>query len=147
MPPNVVALFLNTVHRQPMQRVQSVTVTANVGLEGDRHARADHHRTILVMQKEDVDRFGLEPGDVREQVTVDGFDLYGPAEGARVRVGGATLQLGGNCAPCPFMDSLKPGLRDESDGFRGRFASAVTDGSFAVGDMLAVEPARETETT
>ena len=141
----VVALFLNRAHRKPLEPVQRVTTKTNVGLDGDRHAREGYHRTVLLMRKEDVDRFGVKPGDVREQVTVEGFDLYGPTDGTRVRVGDAVLELGGLCAPCPFMDSLKPGLRKESEGFRGRFASVASGGAFAVGDTLALDAARETE--
>lgn len=146
MSAKIVALFVNKAHRKPMEPVSRITTVANVGIEGDRHAREGHHRSVLMMRKEDVDRFGVAPGDVREQVTTEGFDLYGPAEGTRVRVGDAVLELTGPCAPCPFMDTLKPGLREKSDGFRGRFASVVTGGAIGVGDALTVESAAGSET-
>jgi MOSC domain-containing protein YiiM len=38
------------------------------------------------------------------------------------------------------MDELRAGLRRQIDGRRGRFVRVVREGSFGVGDAVAVEP-------
>jgi hypothetical protein len=46
------------------------------------------------------------------------------------------LELGGPCAPCAFIDGIRPGLRQAIEGFRGRFATVVVGGAFGVGDAV-----------
>ena len=92
------------------------------------------------MEQEVLDRFGLAPGAVREQVTVRGLELMTLVFGSRLRIGSARLEVAGPCAPCERMNELKAGLRQELEGRRGRFARIVEAGSFAVGDAITVEP-------
>ncbi|MBI1799898.1 MAG: MOSC domain-containing protein [Candidatus Eisenbacteria bacterium] len=138
--PTIVALFVNTASRAPLTVRERVQALENRGIEGDRHAKSDSRRSILLMDQEGLDHLRLKPGDVREQVTVRGLDLYSLAEGARLRVGSAVLEIMGPCRPCERMEELRPGLRAALEGRRGRFARVATPGGFAVGDALAVEP-------
>ena len=148
MSAQVVALFLNKASRAPLEVVPRVLALAGQGLEGDRHAKPDARRSVLLMQQEVLDEFGLEPGDVREQVTVRGLDLMGLVFGSRLRVGDAVFEVAGPCAPCERMNELQPGLREKIDGRRGRFVHVVQQGSFAVGDPVVVEtPVTLTERT
>ncbi len=136
----VVALFLGKASRAPLARVERARALAGEGLEGDRHARAGNRRSVLLMRLEDLDAFGLAPGDVREQIVVKDLDLYGIAEGTRLRLGDALFEVGGPCAPCARMDELQPGLRQRIDGRRGRFARVIEPGEVAVGQPATVEP-------
>jgi MOSC domain-containing protein YiiM len=138
--PGVVALHLCPGRREPMRPVERVTALLEQGLEGDRHARPNNRRQVLLMEQEVLDAFGLRPGDVREQVTVRGLDLNALVFGSRLRVGDAVLEVAGPCAPCERMNDLSPGLKDALAGKRGRFVRVVQAGSFAVGDALVHEP-------
>jgi MOSC domain-containing protein YiiM len=139
--PTVVALHLNVGSRKPLVPVERVSALLDHGLEGDRHQRtAQGRRTVLLMEQEVLDQFGLAPGAVREQVTVRGLELMKLVFGSRLTIGGATLEIAGPCAPCERMNEIKPGLRGELEGRRGRFARIVGAGSLAVGDAIAVEP-------
>lgn len=140
MSAQVVALFLSTASRAPLEVVPRVRAIADAGLEGDRHAKPNTRRSVLLVEQEALDAFGLAPGDVREQVTVRGLDLMQLAIGARLAVGDALLEVGAPCAPCGRMDELQPGLRARIDGRRGRFVRVVRGGHFAVGDPIAVAP-------
>ena len=140
MPATVVALHLCTSSRAPLAAVPSVNAVVETGLEGDRHGKRGSRRQVLLMEEETLGEFGLAPGAVREQVTVRGLDLSKLVFGARIRVGGAVLEVAGPCAPCARMDEVKPGLRKSLEGRRGRFVRVVQAGSFAVGDTLHVEP-------
>lgn len=138
--PVVVSLHLNVGSRKPLVPVERVSALLERGLEGDRHLKPNGTRTVLLMEQEVLDRFDLVPGAVREQVTVRGLELMKLVFGSRLRVGTATLEVAGPCAPCRRMDELKAGLRAELEGRRGRFVRVVEAGSFAVGDAITVEP-------
>jgi MOSC domain-containing protein YiiM len=138
--PVIVSLHLNVGSRKPLVSVDRVNALLDLGLEGDRHLKANGSRTVLLMEQEVLDHFGLAPGAVREQVTVRGLSLASLAAGSRLKVGGATLEVGGPCAPCERMNELKPGLRDQLVGRRGRFVRVVEAGSFAVGDAVVPLP-------
>jgi MOSC domain-containing protein YiiM len=140
MSAQVVALFVSTKNRAPLHALGRVQALENRGVEGDRHAKPNSKRSVLLMTQEVLDQFGLKPGDVREQVTVRGLDLHGLPDGTRLIVGAAVLELGGPCAPCERMEELKSGLQVALEGRRGRFARVVRAGAFAVGDTIAAEP-------
>jgi MOSC domain-containing protein YiiM len=124
----------------PLQAVERVRAESARGLDGDRHARPNSRRSILMMEQEVLEEFGLPAGAVREQVTIRGFDLYGLAAGRRLRIGTALLELGAACAPCERMNELRAGLQQALEGRRGRFVRVVEAGTFAVGDPIEVEP-------
>lgn len=136
--PTVVAIHLNVGSREPLVPAPAVTVRPGQGLDGDRSRRPK--RTVLLMEHEVLERFGLAPGAVREQVTVSGITLADLAPASRLRVGSTVLEAGGMCAPCERMNELKPGLRAELEGRRGRFFRVVEAGGFAVGDAITILP-------
>ena len=136
MGPTIVALHLCPASRAPLIAVERVSALHDQGLEGDRHAKAGSHRQVLLIERETLDQFGLRPGDVREQVTVQGIDLNALAAGTRLSAGTAVLEVAGPCTPCERMNALRPGLMDALQGRRGRFVRVAEPGSFAVGDVL-----------
>jgi len=140
MPAIVVALHVSKANRQPLVPLERVEALLERGLEGDRHAKPRNRRSVLLMEQEVLDEFGLPPGAVREQVTVRGLALNELAFGARLQVGGVVLEMAGPCAPCQRMDEVQTGLKDRLVGRRGRFARVVTAGSLAVGDAITVLP-------
>ncbi|MFI5371030.1 MAG: MOSC domain-containing protein [Candidatus Eisenbacteria bacterium] len=140
MSASVTSLFLCRSRGVPSDPIVTVTAVVDRGLDGDRHARPGNRRSVLLMEQETVDQLGIRPGDVREQVTVRGLGLMTLAPGSRLRVGGVVLLVGQPCAPCEQMEALRPGLRTELEGRRGRFTTVLQGGTFAVGDTIAVEP-------
>ena len=140
MTPTVVALFLSKASRAPLAAVDRVEAVAETGLEGDRHAKRASRRQVLLMEEETLEALGLAPGEVREQVTVRDLDLDTLASGARIRIGGALLEVGGPCQPCERMDEIRPGLQGALAGRRGIFVSVLRSGSFSIGDPIVVEP-------
>ena len=139
MPASVVALHLGKASRAPLEAVERVTALEEHGLLGDRHAKANSRRAVLLVEQEVLDQLGLPPGAVREQVTVRGIELNRLAFGSRLRVGEAVLEVAGPCAPCERMNELRPGLKDALQGRRGHFVRVVRGGSFSVGDPIVAE--------
>lgn len=140
MSATVIALHLCKTSRAPLASVPSVNAVLETGLEGDRHGKRGSRRQVLLVEQEVLDEFGLDPGAIREQVTVRGLALDKLVFGARIRVGDAVLEVAGPCAPCARMDEVRAGLQQSLEGRRGRFVRVVQAGSFAVGDTLHVEP-------
>ena len=140
MSATVVALHLSHASRAPLAAVASARALLDRGLEGDRHAKPGSRRSVLVVEQEVLDHFGLAPGDIREQVTVRGLDLNALAAGSRLAIGTAVLAVAGPCAPCERMDELRPGLRAQLEGRRGRFLRVLEAGTVAVGDAIQVYP-------
>jgi len=99
-------------------------------------------RQILLIEAETLDGFGLNPGDVRENIVLRDFPLSGLTAGALLRAGEVLLEITGNCAPCDRMDSLRPGLQAEIRGRRGLLAKALTGGTIQVGDLVEAVPPR-----
>jgi MOSC domain-containing protein YiiM len=140
MSATVVAIHLSTASRAPLLSRDQALAIENRGLDGDRHAKPNSRRAVLLMEHETLQHLGLAPGDVREQVTVKGLGLMQLPFGSRLRVGDAVLEVAGPCAPCTRMDEIRTGLKHDLEGRRGRFVRVVQGGSFAVGDTFTIEP-------
>jgi MOSC domain-containing protein YiiM len=105
------------------------------GLEGCAHANPPK-REVLFVSKEHLDSVGVEPGAIRENLTVEGDDVQQWPIGQRLRAGGAVFEITMVCDPCHRMDELREGLRAELDGRRGMLARVVDGGEVAVGDEI-----------
>ena len=137
--PTVVAIHASTKNRAPLTVLERAMAVENRGIDGDRHSLPGNRRAVLFVEQEVLDRLGLAPGDVREQVTVSGLSLNGLVFGSLLAIGEALFEVAGPCAPCERMDELKPGLQESLEGQRGRFARVVRGGSIRVGDPITVE--------
>ncbi len=105
------------------------------GLEGCAHANPPR-REVLLASQEHLDALSVEPGAIRENVTVAGADVHDWAVGQQVKVGGALLEITMVCDPCHRMDELRAGLRTLLDGKRGMLAHVVQGGEIALGDEI-----------
>jgi MOSC domain-containing protein YiiM len=113
----------------------SVLAVAGQGFDGCAHANPPR-REVLLVSKEHLDALDLEPGVIRENVTVDGANVHAWPVGQQVRVGNALLEITMVCDPCHKMDRLRDGLRAEIDGRRGMLAHVVEGGEIALGDPI-----------
>ena len=141
MPPQatVVNLQLCPGTRLPMELVTSAKAIENLGLEGDRHAKADSKRQVLLIEAETLDKLGLRAGQVRENITTRGIALMNLPLGTRLRIGEAMFELTVECEPCNLMDQLRPGLKETLKGQRGMLARVTQSGALSVGDAILIE--------
>ena len=115
---------------------ESCKAIAGHGLEGCAHANPPK-REVLFVSSEHLDSVDVEPGAIRENLTVDGDDVQLWPIGQRVRVGDeAVFEITMVCDPCQRMDDLRPGLRAELDDKRGMLARVVESGEIALGDPV-----------
>ena len=134
----IVALHVTPASHAPLTPLERVTLIEETGVMGDRRTKRNSRRQVLLVEQETLDRFGLRPGDLREQVTVQGLDLNALVFGTRLQVGDAVLEVAGPCAPCPRMNEVRDGLEQALVGHRGRFVRVVTAGTLAIGDPITV---------
>ena len=93
---------------------------------------------MLFVSQEHLEGLQLEPGVIRENVTVAGDDVEQWPIGQRVRAGAAVFEVTMVCDPCYKMDEIREGLRKELQGRRGMLARVVEGGEVAVGDELVL---------
>ena len=119
-------------HSEPHERRHAIV---GQGLEGCAHANPPK-REVLFVSKEHLDSVNVEPGAIRENITVEGDDVEQWPIGQRVRAGAAVFEITMVCDPCHRMDELRQGLRAELQGKRGMLARVVASGEVAVGDEI-----------
>lgn len=140
----VVSLQLHEGHAKPMRPVAEAAARIGGGLEGDSHAHREK-RAIVVVDRSTHDAVGVRPGDLREQVTVEGLPALGAlAAGKLLRLGAVTLRVNASCDPCAHIGELN-GMTDPRAfeamlaGRRGVVCHVVSaEGPLRVGDEVTV---------
>ena len=131
----VTAIFIKPARGEPMRATHSATAETDKGLVGDAsHGRSK--RQILLIEKETLDAFRLEMGALRENVVVEGIELAGAQKGSVIALGEARVMVTMDCAPCSFVDTIRPGLQDTIRGRRGTLCRVEQGAVFQVGDRV-----------
>ncbi len=140
----VIALHVRTAkHGAPMP-VTEVVGRVGGGLEGDVHAHRSS-RAVLVIDRATLDALGLAPGDLREEITIEGLpDVTNLPVDSELRIGGVTLRVNGPCEPCTHIGELL-GIPDPEKfrqsllGRRGALCTvSAVSGPIRVGDPVEV---------
>src|ERR1700722_10311938 len=131
-------IFACQVHRFPMKELTEAEAIVDKGLKGCIHGRPMSKRQVLLMDRETLDKFGLEPGAIKENVTVTGMDFQKLGIGQRLRLGESLMEITIPCDPCPRMDEIRMGLQEELRGQRGWLCKVVESGVIRQGDRVAV---------
>jgi MOSC domain-containing protein YiiM len=135
----VLHLFRCLVHRFPMEEIAEADVVANKGLKGCIHGRPGSKRQVSLMDCETLDKLGVAPGMVKENITTRGLDFEALGTGQVLRVGDeCVLQITGPCHPCARMDEIRRGLQEELRGRRGWLCKVNAAGRIRRGDRIAV---------
>ena len=132
-------LHIARVKGTPSDPVQEATAISGLGLDGDRSAYEGNLRQVLFVDKEILDGAGLEPGQVKENITVTGMNVAEVEPGQIFTIGDSiTLEAVGDCEACSKMDAIRLGLLDQLQGKRGMLAKVINGGSIKVGDSVSV---------
>ncbi|WOB42312.1 MOSC domain-containing protein [Thermoleptolyngbya oregonensis NK1-22] len=136
----ILHLFTKTASGKPPTPCDRLWLRRGLGIDGDAHARAGSPRQVLLASAPVLMEHGLRPGDLRENILLDGV--------VEALVSGQVLQLGevaqvrimGDCEPCAYLNTLQPGLAKRINGRRGMLAMVIRDGAVRVGDRAVVLP-------
>jgi hypothetical protein len=134
-------LFLATGSRRPMREVESALALTDRGLEGCQHGRAGSLRQVLLLDGETLKSFGLQPGQIKENITTSGLRVNDLVKGQRLEIGQAVLEVTGPCEPCSRMDEIRMGLQQELHGQRGTLCRVIEGGRILRGDTIQLAPA------
>ncbi|MGH2400208.1 MAG: MOSC domain-containing protein [bacterium] len=144
----VLSLQLLTAHGTPPRSVPEVRALVGRGLDGDIHGKAkpDSRRQVLIVDAATLAVMGLQPGALREQITIEFPPLETLPVGTLLRVGEVTFELTGPCEPCTHIGALNgvadpEAFRSALEGRRGqtaRVAAIDREGRIRVGDVIAV---------
>ena len=137
----IVALHIARIKGTPSDPVKEASAISAAGLDGDRSCNPDNTRQVLIMDKETLDKFSLEPGQIKENITTTNLDLSNVKNGNVFFIGdNVTMEAVGDCEPCGKMDAIRPGLREELDGQRGILTVVINGGDINIGDSIRIEP-------
>ena len=137
----VVAIHVRSGHRQPMQSLEEGIAISDQGLQGDYKGQPGSARQVLVMDRETLDNLHVEPGMIRENLTLQGIPVASLQPGQVLFIGDeVTLEVTGPCAPCSRMDEIRSGLQQSLQGRRGTHTMVLNGGTLKVGDQVRVEP-------
>lgn len=137
MDARVTHLFVKPAHGSKMEARSVVSAVADKGLAGDA-AFGTSRRQVLVIDAEALTGFDLAPGMVRENVTISGLPLAGMPRGTRLHIEDVVLEVTGDCTPCDFLDSLRPGLKAAIHGRRGLLTRVAQGGQMRIGSPVQV---------
>lgn len=129
-----------------MEPLDTVNVTKEAGLDGDRRGRTeDRQVTVLAIENWQAACADAGAGDLpwtvrRANLLVDGVDL--PREiGARLRIGGVLFEIRMEVDPCSRMEKAHAGLREAlvPDWRGGVACNVIEEGLLTLGDSVNVE--------
>lgn len=120
-----------------MTEVAAVMAISGKGFEGD-FSFGRQSRQVLLIDLETLSELGIGPSDVRENVTLEGFELSGLSPHDELTIGETLLTVTGACQPCSKLDELRVGLSSDIRGRRGVFARVVRTGELKVNDPVCL---------
>lgn len=134
----VLGAYRKPARRRPMVAASSLTLKAGHGVEDDVNADPRSPRQVLVATAADTRGLGLEPGDLRENVFLDGIEDSDLPSGASIKIGDTELRVTIPCEPCATLMEDTGLLPRVAEGHRGVLCVVVSGGTLRVGDHGAV---------
>lgn len=130
--PTVTDLRLKKKRGDETLKAVSSLVLSRLGIEGAAETLCTRH--LLILPSSTLINFGLQPGDLRENVVLSGLDIHDFPSGTVVRVGSTILRLTYHCEPCPRIKHLVP--LNKVLHRRGYLAQITKPGTIKIGDVL-----------
>jgi MOSC domain-containing protein YiiM len=138
--PRLVSVNTNSekqFHKLP--RAEGLLV-ADFGLEGDRHAGRPQ-RQVSILNAETVNELAergmpVTPGVLGENITVEGVAVMHLADGSRLRIGEAELEITGDRPSCREMLEVHRDALKALHGRAGKMARVVRGGTVRPGDPI-----------
>lgn len=147
-PGTVQWIGLRPARGAPMTAVESASLVAGQGVDGDRyHTRNNGGRQVTLIQAEDLaaiasylGRDTVTPDLLRRNIVVAGINLLALKD-RTFRLGGALLAYATECHPCSKMETtFGPGGYNAVRGHGGVCCRILAGGEVRIGDMLQVMP-------
>lgn len=120
--------------------VKSINLIADLGVEGDFHARGGERQVSLLAQ-ESVQKMKdkglkLEAGAFGENIVTEGIDLLSLKIGQKLQIGEAEIEISKIGKECPERCSIYYAAGDCIMPTEGVFARVLKDGKVKAGDII-----------
>ncbi len=134
-----------TTHDEPYHYtrvpVQQATLITNFGIEGDAKAKKDSERQLNIMSAATIealaaDGYKTSPGELGEQIIVDGLDVNTLSVGTRIHLGEAIVEVTKPRTGCDWFEKIHTLPRP--NGRMGVMARVINGGVIRVGDAVTV---------
>ena len=131
-------------HRVPCA---SAALVVDRGIEGDRKGAAGGKRQLNVMSAEMLaglrdEGFKTQPGEMGEQIVLEGIDIDCLAGGTRLRIGSsAIIEVEYPRTGCSRFERIQGKFKGLVRGRLGMMVRVVQSGQIGVGDPVEFEPA------
>ncbi len=138
----ITKLFVKEKQGMRVKECQAIALQRGFGIAADVHAIAGSPRQILLASTSSLAAFDLNPGDLGENILLDGeIEQFG--SGQVLQVGEkARIRLTFRCEPCANLDKIHPSLSKIIKRRRGFLGIAVANGAIAIGDEVSLTPDR-----
>ncbi|HKX31689.1 MAG TPA: MGMT family protein [Blastocatellia bacterium] len=135
-------VFVKPASRAPMIEPtnQTLKIKAGYGIEGDKNAHPFSPRQVLIVRQEDLEAFKIPPGELRENIVLQGCADVDFHPGTLLRLGDSVkIRLTFHCEPCKRIGHVVPHLESILRR-RGILGVALTGGCISVGQPVSVTP-------
>ena len=128
--------------------LNSANLVAGYGIEGDRKG-GNPKRNLNIMFYETLetlreDGFSTLPGQMGEQIVIQGIDVGKLAEGAQLQIGDqALVEVVSHRTGCERFESIQDKSPKLAAGRMGVMAKVITGGKIAVGDAVKLLQANQ----
>lgn len=139
---NVDALFVKPAKGAAMAAVGRLGLVEALGVAGDCNADRRSARQVLIVSAGAARSLGVNPGDLRENVTVSGVDVDELPSGTEMRVGSARVRVTYPCEPCALLRRYAGVEPASAAGRRGVLGVVVSSGVVGPGDPVVAAPSR-----
>ncbi len=139
------ALFIKPAKSAQMVDVSpaGMNVRAGHGIDGDCNAHPLSPRQVLITRCEDLQHFGVQPGNLRENIVLRGVPREAFVPGMVLGLGRqVSVRLTFHCEPCKRIAHVVRSL-DEIAGRRGLVGVVVSGGRLEIGNSVAISPRRQ----
>jgi MOSC domain-containing protein YiiM len=130
-------LFRKPSSDEPLVKESKLELIENQGIVGDK-SFGRRKRQVLLVEEEIIQKHGLKPGDLKENIVTSNMRLSQLDIGTQLIIGDVTLEVTGDCAPCSYIEELQEGLFEKIKGNRGVLAIVRKGTELNVGDQIEV---------
>lgn len=142
----VAALFRYPQKRMPGIEESELVCVEHSGIDGDHHADGGERQISLLtvqekqwMQQQEQQGFCFKK--YRENILLDGLELYGYRSGDLIQIGDVVLELTGEIKSChPDLCHLADGAHNCILAGTSRFAQVKSGGTIQVGMCVTISP-------
>ena len=124
--------------------VDTVELIAGHGIQGDRKAGRNPKRQINIMSMNTVQTlnelgFKTNPGELGEQLVIDGLDVMGLPIGTHIQLGdSAVIELTMARMGCAWLEMIHDQSKDDTIQRLGMLAKVIQGGTISVNDTVKV---------